>query len=100
MEELLQKEEEAKVDKNPIDDHYGDEESFEPELWNEEIESIKQKLLNGLGVVQETNMKEREPLNKINMNKKAKALIELRNLSTGSIIREICPDLTKRSEVL
>ena len=56
--------------------------------------------MNELGVVHETKMKEKEPLNKININKKAKAQIELGNLAMESIIRDICPDLTKYSEVL
>ena len=78
-----------KVDKDPRDDHYGDK-GFEQELWNEEIESIKQRILRELGVLQERKMKEREPLNKINkinINKKTKAQIELGNLAIGSIIQ-------------
>ena len=51
-------------------------------------------------MVQEAKMKDREPLNKISMNKKAKAQIELGNLAKGSIIPKICPDLTKYNEVL
>ena len=39
------------------------------ELWNEEIQSIKQRILNELGVVQETKMDDRQPLNKINIKK-------------------------------
>ena len=42
-----------KVNKDPIDDQYGDKEGFEQELWNEDIESIKERILNELGVVQE-----------------------------------------------
>ena len=59
VKDLFQKDEEAikKVGKNPIDDHY--KEGFELELWNEEIESITQRTLNELGVVQEMKMKER-----------------------------------------
>ena len=51
-------------------------------------------------MAQETKMKDREPLNKININKKAKTQIELANLAMGSIIWEISPDLTKYNEVL
>ena len=51
-------------------------------------------------MVQEAKMKDREPLNKINMNKKAKAWIELGNLAKRSITQKICPDLTKYNEVL
>ena len=51
-------------------------------------------------MVQEAKMKDREPLNKINMSKKAKARIELGNLAKRSIIPKICPDLTKYNEVL
>lgn len=63
----FEKEEKAikKVNKDPRDDHYGDK-RFEQELGNEEIESIKQRILRDLGVLQERKMKEREPLNKIN----------------------------------
>ena len=43
--------------------------------------------MNELGVVQETKMKERELLNKINKNKKAKTRLESGNLTMGSIIR-------------
>ena len=104
VEDLFQKEEEAikKVDKDPIDDHYGDEEGLEQELWNEEIENIKRRILNelGVGVVQETKMKDREPLNKMNIDKKAKALAKLGNLAMGSITQDVCPDLTKYNEVL
>ena len=47
VEDLFQIEEAIKtVNKNPIDDHYGDEEGFEQELWNKEIKSIKQRILN------------------------------------------------------
>ena len=44
VEELF-KEEEAikKVDKDPIDDHYGDEESFEQELWNERSKALSKE---------------------------------------------------------
>ena len=59
-----------KVNKDPIDDQYGDKEGFEQELWNEDIESIKERILNEFGVVQEKKMKDWEPLNKININKK------------------------------
>ena len=45
-------------------------------------------------------MKDREHLNKININKKAKAQIELGYLAMGLIIREISPDSTKYNEVL
>ena len=41
-------------------------------------------------MVQETEMKDREPLNKININKTKKAQTELGNLAMGSIIRENC----------
>ena len=84
VEELFQKEEEAikKVDKNPTDDHYGDEEGLEQELWNEEIVSITQRILNELGVVQETKMKEREPMNKIN-KQKSKGLDRIRKPGNG-----------------
>ena len=101
VEDLFQKEEEAikKVDKDPTDDHCGDE-GLEQELWNEEIENIEQRILNELGVVQEMKMKDREPLNTIHINKKAKAPIELGNLATRSIIQEICCDLTKYNKVL
>ena len=47
----------------------------------------KPRILNELGVVQETKMKERELLNKINKNKKAKTRLESGNLTMGSIIR-------------
>ena len=47
-----------KVNKDPIDDQYGDKEGFEQELWNEDIESIKERILNELGVLQETKMKD------------------------------------------
>ena len=57
------------------------------------------KILNELGVVQETKMKDQEPLNKININKRAKAQRELGNLAVGSIIQEICPNITKYNEV-
>ena len=46
-------------------------------------------------MVHETKMKDKEPLNKININKKAKAQIELGNLAMRLIILAICPDLTK-----
>ena len=49
---------------------------------------------------QETKMKDREPLNKITLNKKAKVQIELGNLAVGPTIREICTDLTQCKEVL
>lgn len=52
-------------------DHYGDE-GFELELWNGKIKSIKQRILNESGVMHETKMKDREPLNKTNINKKGK----------------------------
>ena len=83
VEDLFQKEEEAikKVNKNLIGNQYGDEEGFEQELCNKEIENIKQIILNELGAVQETNMKDREPLNKTNINKKAKAQKKLGNLA-------------------
>ena len=38
-------------------------------------------------------------MNKIKINKKSKAQTELENLAIDSIIREICPDLTKYDEV-
>ena len=46
----------------------------------------KPRILNELGVVQETKIKERELLNKINKSKKAKAQLESGNLTMGSII--------------
>ena len=44
VEELF-KEEEAikKVDKDPIDDHFGDEEGFEQELWNERSKALSKE---------------------------------------------------------
>ena len=52
-------------------------------------------------MVQEMKIKIREPLNKININKRAKAQTELGNLAIGSsIIGEISIDLTKCNEVL
>ena len=51
---------------------------FQQELWNEKIESIKQRTLNELGVVQEPKWKDRETLNKININKKSKGLDRIR----------------------
>ena len=71
VEYLFRKEEAIKkIDKDPIDNHYDNEEGFEQELWNEELKSIKQRILNELCVVQETKMKDKEPLNKINITKK------------------------------
>ena len=32
-----------KFDKDPTDDHYGDEEDFKYELWNEEIKSLSKE---------------------------------------------------------
>ena len=40
-------------------------------------------------------MENGERLNKININKKAKVETELGKLTMGSIILEICPNLTK-----
>ena len=68
-------------------------------MWNEEVESIKQRILNEFSVVQEMKMKDREPLNRININKKAKAQIELGNLTIGSIVEKF-PDLKKYDKVL
>ena len=48
----------------------------------------------------ETKLKDREPLNKININKKAKAQIELENLAMESIIRVISPELATYNEAL
>ena len=71
VEYLFRKEEAIKkIDKDPIDNHDGNEEGFEQELWNEEIESIKQRILNELCMVQETKMTDKEPLNKINITKR------------------------------
>ena len=63
-------------------DHYGDE-GFELELWNGKIESIKQRILNESGVMHETKMKDREPLNKTNINKKGKGRDRIRKLANG-----------------
>ena len=70
-----------KVDKDLIDDQYGDEEGFEQELCNKEIKNIKQIILDELRAVQETNMKDRETFNKTNINNKAKAQKKLGNLA-------------------
>ena len=48
----------------------------------------------------ETKMKCREPLNKVNINKKAKAQIELENLAMESIIQVISPELATYNEGL
>ena len=85
VQDLFQKEEEGikKVDKDLIDDHDGDEECFQQELWNEDIESIKQRILNELGVLQEMKWIDRETLNKININKKSKGLDRIRKSGNG-----------------
>ena len=38
VEDLFQKKEE-----HPIDDHHGDEDGFEQELWNEEVEALSKE---------------------------------------------------------
>ena len=68
--------------------------------WNQEIESIKESILNELGVVQEMDIKDRESLNKVRINKKAKTLIEYGNMAFEAIIQELCPDLTTYNQLL
>ena len=67
---------------------------------DEEVECLKEKILNELGITQQTEMKERESLCKITLNKKAKKKIEQGNQALEAILQEIEPDLTRYNEIV
>ena len=66
----------------------------------EEISKLKEDILNELSNVRHTEIKEREPLRKIQNNKKNKRMTSLGNYAFESIVREMTVGMNECNELV
>ena len=80
-------------------ERFNNDRNHETQLPKQQTDDINERILNELGVVQEKYVKDRETLIKINITKKLKNKIELRNAALEMILLETEPDVTKYIKV-
>ena len=66
----------------------------------EEISKMKEDILNELSNVRHTEIKEREPLRKIQNNKKNKRMTNLGNYTFESILRQMAVGMNEYNELV